>query len=486
MQVGQEWLEQKLRAFGRAEFGGKTPAELATVKLLADQLPQQALPRLYKSADAFVLSSRGEGWGRPLAEAMAMRLPTIATNFSGQTSFLDSTTGFPIPVAGLSCIHDPDAMASLYNGHRWAAPSVPGLRRILRSVFGRGGVADPAIAAIAERGRQRVLQRFSYATIGELAWARLADYEQQLEAAWLKAEHPDGTPPLQLDRAYNRNVSGLRDLSEFVTGRPPSSVVMGWAAAGNVDLQHEWRRVFCYLCHTNGGLLAWLSDTFEGVRKPKECRHCRVKNVFGGWSSVVTSRRQLAEADTERGAGLLNSGATRGNGTGRSRRAKAPLLLSRKRALLPNIAAKAHRDAAKAKRQPQQDAPLPPPGSPDSSGGWADLDQLQTDREAFEADWGKAGCWERGNLEVLVALPYNDFMPCDLREKMFQNLKAMECANPGFNLRLGLYDKPFANDMDGRRTHKSGRGECARDRESERERARECDTYTGCERLSSL
>jgi glycosyltransferase involved in cell wall biosynthesis len=30
------------------------------------------MPRLYKAADAFVLPSRGEGWGMPMMEAMGM------------------------------------------------------------------------------------------------------------------------------------------------------------------------------------------------------------------------------------------------------------------------------------------------------------------------------------------------------------------------------------------------------------------------------
>ena len=34
----------------------------------------------------------------------------------------------------------------------------------------------------------------------------------------------------------------------------------------------------------------------------------------------------------------------------------------------------------------------------------------------------------------------------------------MECANPGFNLRLALYDKPYVNDMNAAKTKKSGRG----------------------------
>jgi len=43
-------------------------------------LLQTDMPRLYKSVDAFVLPSRGEGWGRPHTEAMSMGLPVIGTH----------------------------------------------------------------------------------------------------------------------------------------------------------------------------------------------------------------------------------------------------------------------------------------------------------------------------------------------------------------------------------------------------------------------
>ena len=59
---------------------------------------------------------------------------------------------------------------------------------------------------------------------------------------------------------------------------------------------------------------------------------------------------------------------------------------------------------------------------------------IQTERAAFEADWGR--CHTADGRGVLIALPYSDFMPCTLREKMFSLLKAMECANPGWNLCL--------------------------------------------------
>jgi glycosyltransferase involved in cell wall biosynthesis len=72
-----------IREFARKE--GLPEDAIGAVRVLDRALPLSQLPRLYRAADAFVLPSRGEGWGRPHAEAMAMGLPTIATNWSGPT-----------------------------------------------------------------------------------------------------------------------------------------------------------------------------------------------------------------------------------------------------------------------------------------------------------------------------------------------------------------------------------------------------------------
>ena len=53
-----------------------------------EQLSRAGLRQLYRDADSFVLPTRGEGWGLPIVEAMAMGLPTIATNFSGHAAAL--------------------------------------------------------------------------------------------------------------------------------------------------------------------------------------------------------------------------------------------------------------------------------------------------------------------------------------------------------------------------------------------------------------
>jgi glycosyltransferase involved in cell wall biosynthesis len=53
---------------------------------------------LLASADAFVLPTRGEGWGLPIAEAMAMQLPVIVTNHSGPAAFTSDESAYLIPI----------------------------------------------------------------------------------------------------------------------------------------------------------------------------------------------------------------------------------------------------------------------------------------------------------------------------------------------------------------------------------------------------
>lgn len=65
-----------------------TVDSLPPVEILPRGVPQERLPALLKAMDAFVLPSRGEGWGRPHVEAMSMGLPVIATNWSGPTEYV--------------------------------------------------------------------------------------------------------------------------------------------------------------------------------------------------------------------------------------------------------------------------------------------------------------------------------------------------------------------------------------------------------------
>ena len=113
---------------------GHDPARIPDLVLLADTLGEREMAGLYAACHALVLPSRGEGWGRPAVEAMAMGRPAIATAWSGPADYLDERVGWPIPARVVSV--DPAAAAEspAYAGHHWAEPDVDALAAALRAV----------------------------------------------------------------------------------------------------------------------------------------------------------------------------------------------------------------------------------------------------------------------------------------------------------------------------------------------------------------
>ncbi|MEY2567818.1 MAG: hypothetical protein QOE35_2347 [Actinomycetota bacterium] len=87
---------------------------------------------LYRSADCFVLPTRGEGFGMPVLEAMASGLPTIATDWSGPSDFLHDGIGYPLQTRPLVAA---EAKCPYYEGFAWADPDSEHLRHLMRHVF---------------------------------------------------------------------------------------------------------------------------------------------------------------------------------------------------------------------------------------------------------------------------------------------------------------------------------------------------------------
>lgn len=90
------------------------------------------MPTLYRSADCFVIPTRGEGWGMPILEAMACGLPTIATNWSSQVDFFNDLNGYPVDVKNLIMAN---AKCPYYDGFKWANPSEEHLIDRMRFVY---------------------------------------------------------------------------------------------------------------------------------------------------------------------------------------------------------------------------------------------------------------------------------------------------------------------------------------------------------------
>ena len=121
-------------------------------------IPHLGMPRLYASADAFVLPSHGEGFGLPYIEALSCGLPVIATRWSGHLDFLHDGNSYLIDIEGLV---PASPEVEYYAGHQWAQPSIEHLRQLMRSVY----TDREESARRAALGRKEVAERWDWKVI---------------------------------------------------------------------------------------------------------------------------------------------------------------------------------------------------------------------------------------------------------------------------------------------------------------------------------
>ncbi|MGH2364276.1 MAG: glycosyltransferase, partial [Chloroflexota bacterium] len=140
--------------------------QVPTILFLRGLLPARDMPRLYASADCFVLPSRGEGWGRPYMEAAAAQLPVLATRWSGQLDFLNEENSYLIDVEEVAEV-PLDSDRGIYLGQRWAEPSVEHLTHLLRHVFEHREQAH----AIARQARRDMVERWDRTVLAP-QWAQ--------------------------------------------------------------------------------------------------------------------------------------------------------------------------------------------------------------------------------------------------------------------------------------------------------------------------
>jgi glycosyltransferase involved in cell wall biosynthesis len=121
---------------------------------------------LLASCDCYLSLHRSEGHGLPLAEAMSLGKPVIATAYGGNIEFMDEANSYlvgwaPAPV-GEYVEHYPA-------GATWAEPDIEHAARLLRTIH-----RDPHAARIrAQRGQNDVQSLLAPETVGTRIGRRL-------------------------------------------------------------------------------------------------------------------------------------------------------------------------------------------------------------------------------------------------------------------------------------------------------------------------
>lgn len=172
--VSREEVAETLLASAGDEL--TTGEDRPEVEISVDAMSTEGLIELYRSCDLYISTDRGNGWGYPNMEAMALGVPSAAIDWGGGVEFMTEDNSYLLhtddelePVdARLAA-----AVPQLYGGQRWRKLRVDEVRRVMRQA-----VADPdLLAGRAQRGCADVHRDFNSAVVAQ----RIVDHVSAIE-----------------------------------------------------------------------------------------------------------------------------------------------------------------------------------------------------------------------------------------------------------------------------------------------------------------
>lgn len=138
----------------------------ARIRLIEGYLDRHTLNNLLNVCDCYVSLHRAEGFGLPLAEAMYLGKPVIATHWSGNVDFMDEHNSLPVSYRLVQLNED---IGPYQKGQTWAEPDQQQAAALMRQAL----ESPQQMRQLGERAAQTIRQRYSPLRIGELLGERV-------------------------------------------------------------------------------------------------------------------------------------------------------------------------------------------------------------------------------------------------------------------------------------------------------------------------
>jgi glycosyltransferase involved in cell wall biosynthesis len=194
------------------------------VRWIDRDLETEEVGALYNLASCYVHPARGEGFGLPVAEAMAAGVPVIATSYSGLAEFVSDETAITIPY------HVEPATSHVATpGSEWAEPDGDALRGLLRQSFESPHSIE--IAQRVETAQALIADRFTWRATAQ----RWSDFVAELEES-------AQVPRVAMVSTWNSRC-GIADYSRYIVENAKGAITYRVFADRNVETlesEAEW------------------------------------------------------------------------------------------------------------------------------------------------------------------------------------------------------------------------------------------------------